>query len=52
VAAVEPGLVASVTSVGGANGGSKVADLWRKIPEGSVLRGRGRVTLRLAMLTN
>jgi triacylglycerol lipase len=26
VAAVEPGMVASVTSVGGANGGSKVAD--------------------------
>lgn len=36
VAAVEPGLVASVTSVGGVNKGSKVADIVRKVPVGSV----------------
>ncbi|SFQ20276.1 triacylglycerol lipase [Variovorax sp. 770b2] len=50
VAAVEPGLVASVTSVGGANGGSKVADLLRKIPEGSASEAVVAETLRLAML--
>lgn len=50
VAAVEPGLVASVTSVGGANGGSKVADLLRKIPEGSVSEAVIAEALRLAML--
>ncbi|HLA36750.1 MAG TPA: triacylglycerol lipase [Rhodocyclaceae bacterium] len=37
VAAVEPGLVASVTSVGGVNKGSKVADIVRKVaPTGSI----------------
>ena len=37
VAAVEPGLVASVTSIGGVNKGSKVADVLRKtIPAGSL----------------
>lgn len=37
VAAVEPGLVASVTSVGGVNKGSKVADIVRKVaPAGTV----------------
>ncbi|RIX74779.1 esterase/lipase family protein [Acidovorax cavernicola] len=36
VAAVAPDMVASVTSVGGANGGSKVADLLAKLPEGGI----------------
>ena len=37
VAAVEPGLVASVTSVGGVNKGTKVADIVRKVaPAGTV----------------
>lgn len=35
VAAVRPDLIASVTSVGGPHKGSDVADLIRKIPEGS-----------------
>ncbi|MDM0111592.1 triacylglycerol lipase [Variovorax sp. J22R133] len=34
VAAVAPDLVASVTSVGGANGGSKVADMLARLPNG------------------
>lgn len=36
VAAVAPDMVASVTSVGGANGGSKVGDLLAELPDGSV----------------
>jgi len=50
VAAVEPGMVASVTSVGGANGGSKVADLLRTIPEGSAAEALTAQVLKLAML--
>ncbi|WP_354359207.1 lipase family alpha/beta hydrolase [Variovorax boronicumulans] len=50
VAAVEPGLVASVTSVGGANGGSKVADLLRKIPEGSAAEAVAAKALKLVTL--
>jgi triacylglycerol lipase len=36
VAAVAPEMVASVTSIGGVNGGSRVADLLQRIPEGSL----------------
>jgi triacylglycerol lipase len=50
VAAVEPGMIASVTSVGGANGGSKVADLLRMIPEGSAAEALTAQVLKLAML--
>lgn len=39
VAAVRPDLVASVTSVGAPHKGSAVADLIRKIPEGSAAEG-------------
>lgn len=39
VAAVAPDMVASVTSVGGANGGSKVADLLARLPEGGIAQG-------------
>ncbi len=39
VASMRPDLVASVTTIAGVNKGSPVADLLRKIPEGSVLEG-------------
>ncbi|MFT7108723.1 MAG: triacylglycerol lipase [Psychrobacter glaciei] len=39
VASLRPDLVASVTSISGANKGSRTADLLRKIPEGSALEG-------------
>lgn len=38
VAAVAPDMVASVTSVGGANGGTQVADLIDRLPEGGIAR--------------
>jgi triacylglycerol lipase len=50
VAAVAPDMVASVTSVGGANGGSKVADLLAKLPEGGILQGVA--VTAIGLLTN
>ncbi len=50
VAAVAPDMVASVTSVGGANGGSKVADLLAKLPEGGI--AQGVVVQAVGLLTN
>ncbi|MCW5260033.1 alpha/beta fold hydrolase [Verminephrobacter eiseniae] len=49
VAAVAPDMVASVTSVGGANGGSKVADLLAKLPEGGI--GQTLVVKAVGLLT-
>lgn len=50
VAAVAPDMVASVTSVGGANGGSKVADLLAKLPEGGI--GQTAVVKAVGLLTS
>ena len=50
VAAVAPDMVASVTSVGGANGGSKVADLLAKLPEGGI--AQTAVVTAVGLLTN
>src|SRR6218665_2030738 len=48
-AAGAKGSVASVTSVGGANGGSKVADLLAKLPEGGI--GQTLVVKAVGLLT-
>lgn len=50
VAAVAPDMIASVTSVGGANGGSKVADLLAKLPEGGI--AQTAVVTVVGLLTN
>ena len=50
VAAVAPDMIASVTSVGGANGGSKVADLLATLPDGSI--AQGLAVTAIGLLTN
>ena len=54
VASVRPDLVASVTSIGGANWGSRVADIVRKtLPEGSISEALAvKITDSFVMLIN